>query len=314
MKRKSILILGLSALLSLGLCFECLSVNVAAVARSKSETSTKSKSSESDDASADSSEDSSNSSSKSSSKNSSKTEEDSTATEEDSSSKSGNASSKSTENNASETSEGGELTESSEGGELTESAKSEGSNSTKSNSTKSNSSKSNSIKSSAKSSGSSSTDANGNKLLMTESQRRKAFLSKTNPKRGTKPAASVPRPALNGFAYADFGTFNSYNSDNNLGGTPVYLLGTIMNIEKAAEDEQNYHCVLAVNDCDGYQWYVRAIIAKNNFDNFKTLFNGKAGYLFGIYSGYSGVTSRPMIDVNYIQPNGAAITDLNLFR
>ena len=164
------------------------------------------------------------------------------------------------------------------------------------------------------SSASSKTDAKGNTILMTEKERHKKFLSKTNPKRGTKPANAVNRPAYLGFTYADFGTFNSYSSDNGLGGTPVYLLGTIMEIEKVAENVSYYQTVLLVNDCDGYQWYMRVDIEKSKYDMFKAQYLGKAGYIYGIYSGYSGVTNRPMIDVTILHITGGVPTNMALYR
>ena len=149
------------------------------------------------------------------------------------------------------------------------------------------------------------TDAKGNTLLLTESQRRARFRSKTNPKRGTKPV-SVPRPNSGMYVYADFGTFNSYNSENGMGGTPVYLIGTIMQIEKVSYNALQFQVVLLVNDCDGYQWYMRADVNKAEFETYKALYLGKSGYIFGIYSGYSGVTNRPMMDVALIVPSAVS--------
>lgn len=169
-------------------------------------------------------------------------------------------------------------------------------------------------KSSSKSSSGSMTDSKGNKLLMTESQRRKRFASKSNPKRGEKPANLVPKPAVNGFAYADFGTCNSYNSENGLGGTPIYLIGTITEIEKVYENNACYGAVLLVDDCDGYQWYMRAEIDKDKYDLFKGQFTGKTGYIFGTYAGYSGVTYRPMLDAMVLIPNGELAVDMSIYR
>lgn len=156
----------------------------------------------------------------------------------------------------------------------------------------------NSSKNSSKgsASGSSKSSSSGGKTLMTEKQRRAKFASKTNPKRGTQ-VATIARPASVGFVYADFGVCNSYASENKLGGTPMYLLGTVMGVEKVAETDTQYKVVILVNDCDGYQWYMRANVAKNNYDLMKNEINGKAGYIYGNYAGYSGVTYRPMMDM-----------------
>ena len=89
-----------------------------------------------------------------------------------------------------------------------------------------------SSKSTASSSGSAKkTDEKGNTILMTQKQREKRFKSKTNPKRGEKIPNVIYKPNYLGFTYADFSTCNSYNSENGLGGRPIYLLGPIMDIE-----------------------------------------------------------------------------------
>lgn len=157
-------------------------------------------------------------------------------------------------------------------------------------------------------------DEKGNAILMTQSQKRSRFRSKTNPKRGEKVVTPAYKPNFNGFTYADFGTCNSYNSENGLGGSPVYLLGTIMGIEKVYENALYYGTAILVNDCDGYQWYMRADIAKDKYDLFKNSFLGKSGYIYGRYAGYSGVTDRPMIDVAVLQPDGTVPYDLRLYR
>lgn len=158
------------------------------------------------------------------------------------------------------------------------------------------SSKSSNSSSKSSNSNSSSKSSSDGKVLMTEKQRRAKFASKTNPKRGTV-VATEARPANAGFTYADFGKYNSYASENKLGGTPIYLLGTVMDVEKVSESGNYYKTVILVNDCDGYQWYMRANVAKDKYDMMKAEICGKAGYIYGTYAGYSGVTYRPMMDM-----------------
>ena len=158
------------------------------------------------------------------------------------------------------------------------------------------------------------TDDRGNTILMTQSQRRKKFASKTNPKRDTKVLTLTYKPNFNGFTYADFNTCNSYNSENGLGGRPIYLLGTITDIEKVYENTMYYGTAICVNDVDGYQWYMRADIVKAKYDLFRNSFLGKSGYIFGIYSGYSGVTDRPMMDITVLWPNGMVPFDMKLYK
>lgn len=149
--------------------------------------------------------------------------------------------------------------------------------------------------------------------LMTESQRRKSFSSKINPKRGTTPVTLV-RPDSAGYKYASFGTYNSYASDNKLGNTPIYLLGTIMSINKVGQSNSHYKLAIMVNDCDGYQWYMRATCLKDNFELLKSEINGKAAYIYGIYAGYSGVTNRPMMDMKNVFVVGGNAVSIALYQ
>ena len=147
---------------------------------------------------------------------------------------------------------------------------------------------------------------------MTQRQRRNKFISKTNPKRGEKPL-TVPRPASAGFEYADFAKFNSYNSENKLGGTPVYLLGTIMDIQPVKQNGSEYSLAVMVNDCDGYQWYMRCKCDKSKYDMLKAELLGKAANIYGIYSGYSGVTNRPMLDITSVFEVGGNAVNMALY-
>ena len=148
---------------------------------------------------------------------------------------------------------------------------------------------------------------------MTEKQRRSKFLSKTNPKRGETPA-TIARPASVGFSYADFARYNSYNSDNKLGGTPIYLLGTIMDIQPVKQTGSEYGLAVMVNDCDGYQWYMRCKCDKSKYDLLKAELLGKAANIYGTYAGYSGVTNRPMLDMNSVFEVGGNAVSMELYK
>lgn len=195
-----------------------------------------------------------------------------------------------------------------------ESSKDTASSTSSSDSGSTTSKKSSSKKSSSSAASTPKYDAKGNLILMTDSQRKARFWSKTNPKRGSDPNPKGFHNMLNGFAYADFGTFNSYNSDNSLGGIPIYMIGTITDIEKVYEAPMYYGCAIMVTNTDGYQWYVRANIAKLCYANFRALYMGQTGYLFGLYSGYSGVTNRPMMDMTVIYPNGGVPIDMRIYK
>jgi len=165
-----------------------------------------------------------------------------------------------------------------------------------------------------KTSNSSSNSSNGSKILMTEKQRKAKFKSKTNPKMGTNPGNQPARAASAGFAYADFGTYNNYASKNGLGGAPIYLLGTVMDIQPVSEKDGKYSLAIMVNDCDGYQWYMRCNCAKDKYDLLKNELKGKAANIYGTYAGYSGVTNRPMMDVTVAMEIGGPSVLISLYQ
>ncbi len=167
-------------------------------------------------------------------------------------------------------------------------------------------------KSTASSAGSSSGSSSG-KDLMTERQRHNKFYSKTNPKRG-KTVITPARPKSAGFSYADFGSYNDYNSNNGRGGDFIYLLGTIMSMEPVKQTGDEYSVAMMVNDCDGYQWYMRYDCSKTNYALLKAELTGKPAYIYGRFGGYSGVTERPMMDVWTVLEVGGKSLDLRLFK
>lgn len=156
------------------------------------------------------------------------------------------------------------------------------------------------------------------KELLTEKQRRAKYASKTNPAMKSK-VTTPERPISNGFKYADFGTYNSYNSDNKLGGTPVYLLGTVLDVVPFAEITDSsagtcmYRVGILMNDCDGYQWYVRGCADKSKYELLKNAMVGKAGYVYGTYAGYSGILKRPMIDIATFNCQDGSIVNMAVY-
>ena len=156
-------------------------------------------------------------------------------------------------------------------------------------------------------------NSSGVKELMTQKQRRNKFLSKSNPKRGAKPKTSS-RPESDGYEYADFAKYNSYNSDNGLGGTPIYLAGRIKDIQPVKENGSMYSLAVMVDDTDGYQWYMRCNCSKKNFDSLKVDLLGKDASIFGTYAGYSGVTNRPMMDILRVVDNEGNDIDMSIYK
>lgn len=213
-----------------------------------------------------------------------------------------------------------EEVEASIGDDEADSSKSDsGKNSKKTTSDSSEKSTSNSTSKASASSGSKASSNSSSKSssktageLLTEKQRKKLYASKTNPQKGTKPVTPA-RPAYQGYAYADFGTYNSYESENHLGGKPIYLLGTITDIVPFTEDGARYRVAMLVNDCDGYQWYMRVFVDKTKLEQFKADFMGKAANIYGGYAGYSGVLNRPMMDATIIIETTGKATDLTQY-
>ena len=146
------------------------------------------------------------------------------------------------------------------------------------------------------------------KAFYSASKLKNNFGSKTNPAKGTKPASN-PKPAVNGFIYGDFGTFNSFASENKLGGTPIYLLGTIKSVEKFAITGDIYYAAFLIDDFEGYQWVGAKDVPKNTFDTLKTTYTGMTAYIYGAYDGYSIDLNRPIINIGLItDATGMAVT------
>lgn len=272
-----------------------------------SESSSESSSEESKSSGSSKSSDKSESSS--SSESDSKQSDEESSDSEESSSKSSDSDSKTTSGNTTKSNSKNDSKSSDSNSKSNDSSKS---NTTKSNTTNSNS-KNSSKNTTKSSSGGSSNSGSSAGELMTEKQRRARFSSKTNPKRGTV-VATTPRALSAGFTYADFGKYNSYNSENHLGGTPLYLLGTIMDIQPVKQTGSQYGLAVMVNDCDGYQWYMRCNCDQSKLPLLKAELMGKAGYIYGTYAGYSGVTNRPMLDMTMVLENGGNAVNMALYR
>lgn len=87
-----------------------------------------------------------------------------------------------------------------------------------------------------------------------------------------------------------------------------------MSINKVGQSDSQYKLAIMVNDCDGYQWYMRTTCLKNNFEILKSEINGKAAYIYGTFAGYSGVTNRPMMDVKNVFVVGGNAVSIALYQ
>ena len=148
---------------------------------------------------------------------------------------------------------------------------------------------------------------------MTEKQRRSKFLSKSNPARGKKPK-TTSRPDNDGYGYADFARFNSYNSDNGLGGTKIYLQGDVKDMQPVKQNGTVYTVAVMVDDIDGYQWYLRAKCDKSKYDSLKSAIKSNGVTIYGTYAGYSGVTNRPMMDIERLYKEDGNEVDMAEFK
>lgn len=105
------------------------------------------------------------------------------------------------------------------------------------------------------------------------------------------------------FEIADFDKFNSYASDNGLGGTLVCMAGTITDTYEV-EDGDNFEWVgLLVEDENGDEWTVLLTYYNENDEpEFvqDSIDNETMLVFYGQYAGYSDVVNRPSIYLNHL--------------
>lgn len=92
---------------------------------------------------------------------------------------------------------------------------------------------------------------------------------------------------IDGYEYAEFERFNSYAEDNGLGGTKVYIFGTLDKVDE--KDDVVYGNVKT----DAGNWSV--IFGYSQIDEIKDVFQNNEIYAFGVYSGYSDLLKTPDI-------------------
>lgn len=102
-----------------------------------------------------------------------------------------------------------------------------------------------------------------------------------------------------GFEKAEFDKFNSYASENGLGGSLIYIEGTITNIEiVAASGTQGQGIVGTITDTDGNQWLIHMhavpIVSESAFDS--TL--NKEVVITCEYDGFSAVRQMPCVTLD----------------
>ena len=85
-------------------------------------------------------------------------------------------------------------------------------------------------------------------------------------------------------------------------------------IQPVKQTGSEYGLAVMVNDCDGYQWYMRCKCDKSKYDLLKAELLGKAANIYGTYAGYSGVTNRPMLDINSVFEVGGNAVSMELYK
>lgn len=97
--------------------------------------------------------------------------------------------------------------------------------------------------------------------------------------------------SIDGFQKPDYEKFNSYASDNGLGGTPIYIEGKVLNQTKLG-DSTSPVLALVVEQEDGKRWCVSL-----TFDSELEGIKEKNVRVFGSYQGYSDVMNLPAMIV-----------------
>lgn len=109
---------------------------------------------------------------------------------------------------------------------------------------------------------------------------------------------------VNGFEKADYGKFNSYATKNGLGGTKIYVQGTVTEVF----DKDN-SVGLIIQQSDNEQWLVaigeEPVIGKSKLEK---LLN-KTIEIFGEYVGYSDVFDMPHLEIISDDENYYILTD-----
>lgn len=118
----------------------------------------------------------------------------------------------------------------------------------------------------------------------------------SNTSQETVNKGSTSENFCDGYELADFDKFNSPASENGLGGTFIYIDGTVGEIETTNIDIGDaLNCVVTTED--GKQWSVLLSFSigstKENYINFV----GEKAVVCGIYNGYSGKLNMPAMDM-----------------
>ena len=125
----------------------------------------------------------------------------------------------------------------------------------------------------------------------------------SNGKSSVKKLYSVPSGFTKGYVFGNFSRFNSFASDNGLGGTMIWLNGTYKQVNTMDLNVDNtnvkvYHATMT--DQDGNKWMLQIDIDYfTKIDKYKKL-SGHSLCITGEYTGYSGVYEMPCIFVEKI--------------
>ncbi|MBP3701590.1 MAG: hypothetical protein J6I64_06855, partial [Lachnospiraceae bacterium] len=111
----------------------------------------------------------------------------------------------------------------------------------------------------------------------------------------TESLYSLPGDFLDGYEAANYDKFNSFASENGLGGTLIYFTGSMGEIEIIPTEESGdvYYSVVTIPD--GRQWLCALNLALFTDKDYYSDLVGCSAVFCGIYEGYSGTENKPVL-------------------
>ena len=123
--------------------------------------------------------------------------------------------------------------------------------------------------------------------------------------------AEVPKDFYDGYIEADFSDYNSPAKENGLGGTRIYIIGTLQKIE-IMDLNGNDGILGYIVDDNGNTWLLKLnatpIVEKTHYD----VAIGRRVCCTGVYNGFSAVKQMPSVTLNelLILKNGTKLNGL----
>ena len=116
-------------------------------------------------------------------------------------------------------------------------------------------------------------------------------------KNGAYTDNDLPKGYVDGYVYGVFDTFNSYASENGLGGTCVWLEGKISGVQEYKMDGALDSYISVITDLSGNNWLILLDVAgMSKKETYEALIGHKI-CICGQYQGFSDVMKMPAIAV-----------------